>query len=58
MRSIFKEIEESQTLLINTQSKLLIDQNKKVIKFGFGQSMVLSSYGRHHLLTNRCDSTS
>ena len=41
MRSIFKEIEESQTLLINTQSKLLIDQNKKVIKFGFGQSPFL-----------------
>ena len=41
MSGIFKEIEESQTLLINTQSKLLIDQNKKVIKFGFGQSPFL-----------------
>lgn len=41
MSNIFREIEESQTLLINTQSKLLIDQNKKVFKFGFGQSPFL-----------------
>ncbi len=41
MKGLYKEIEESQTLLINTQSKLLIDQNKKVIKFGFGQSPFL-----------------
>lgn len=35
---MFRQIEESQTLLINTQSKDLELQNKKIIKFGFGQS--------------------
>lgn len=35
---MFRQIEESQTLLINTQSKELELQNKKIIKFGFGQS--------------------
>ncbi|MBT8320982.1 MAG: aminotransferase class I/II-fold pyridoxal phosphate-dependent enzyme, partial [Eudoraea sp.] len=35
---MYREIEESQTLLINTQSKKLAAQNKKIIKFGFGQS--------------------
>ena len=38
---MYKEVEESQTLLINTQSKKLAAQNKKVIKFGFGQSPFL-----------------
>lgn len=35
---MYREIEESQTLLINTQSKDLELQHKKIIKFGFGQS--------------------
>lgn len=35
---MYRKIEESQTLLINTQSKGLELQNKKIIKFGFGQS--------------------
>jgi len=35
---MYRQIEESQTLLINTQSKDLELQNKKIIKFGFGQS--------------------
>ncbi|WP_103070282.1 pyridoxal phosphate-dependent aminotransferase [Aquimarina sediminis] len=35
---MYRQVEESQTLLINTQSKNLVDQNKRVIKFGFGQS--------------------
>ncbi|MCW5517546.1 pyridoxal phosphate-dependent aminotransferase [Muriicola sp. Z0-33] len=38
---MFRQILESQTLLINTQSKKLASQNKKVIKFGFGQSPFL-----------------
>lgn len=38
---MFRQIVESQTLLINTQSKKLASQNKKVIKFGFGQSPFL-----------------
>jgi aspartate aminotransferase len=38
---MFKQVEESQTLLINTQSKNLASQNKKIIKFGFGQSPFL-----------------
>jgi len=38
---MFKQVEESQTLLINTQSKLLASQSKKIIKFGFGQSPFL-----------------
>ena len=38
---MYREVEESQTLLINTQSKILAAQNKKVIKFGFGQSPFL-----------------
>lgn len=33
-----KVVEESQTLLINTQSKLMEQKGAKVIKFGFGQS--------------------
>lgn len=39
--SIYRKVKESQTLLINTQSKLRADQNQKVIKFGFGQSPFL-----------------
>jgi len=35
---MYKQIEESQTLLINTQSKDLALQNQEIIKFGFGQS--------------------
>jgi len=35
---MYRQIEESQTLLINTQSKDLELQNKKIIKLGFGQS--------------------
>jgi aspartate aminotransferase len=35
---MYRKIEESQTLLINTQSKDLELQNKEIIKFGFGQS--------------------
>ena len=38
---MYKKIEESQTLLINTQSRVLQKQDKKVIKFGFGQSPFL-----------------
>jgi aspartate aminotransferase len=38
---MYREIEESQTLLINTQSKDLAAQNRKIIKFGFGQSPFL-----------------
>lgn len=38
---MYRDVEESQTLLINTQSKLMTSQNKKVIKFGFGQSPFL-----------------
>jgi len=35
---MYKQVEESQTLLINTQSKDLELENNKVIKLGFGQS--------------------
>ncbi len=38
---MYRQVEESQTFLINTQSKNLTAQNKKVIKFGFGQSPFL-----------------
>lgn len=38
---MYRQVEESQTLLINTRSKELIAQNKKIIKFGFGQSPFL-----------------
>ncbi len=38
---MYRQVEESQTLLINTQSKTLTAQNKDVIKFGFGQSPFL-----------------
>ena len=38
---MFRQIEESQTLLINTQSQILAAQNRKIIKFGFGQSPFL-----------------
>ncbi len=38
---MYKQVEESQTLLINTQSKILAEQNRKIIKFGFGQSPFL-----------------
>ena len=38
---MYKEVEESQTLLINAQMKNMINQNMKVIKFGFGQSPFL-----------------
>ena len=36
--SYHPQVEESQTLLINTQTRLLESQNRKVFKFGFGQS--------------------
>ncbi len=35
---MFRKVEESQTLLINTQSRNLAAQNKAIYKFGFGQS--------------------
>lgn len=35
---MYKQVDESQTLLINTQSKDLELKNKKVFKLGFGQS--------------------
>jgi len=35
---MYRQIEESQTLLMNSQSRKLAAQNKKIIKFGFGQS--------------------
>jgi aspartate aminotransferase len=38
---MYRKVEESQTLLINNQSKLMAAQNKKIIKFGFGQSPFL-----------------
>ncbi len=38
---MYKKVEESQTLLINTQSAELMRQNKKIIRFGFGQSPFL-----------------
>ena len=39
--SLYRTIEESQTLLINNQSKELEGQKKKIFKFGFGQSPFL-----------------
>jgi aspartate aminotransferase len=39
--TMYREVEQSQTLLINTQSKQLESQNKKIYKFGFGQSPFL-----------------
>ena len=39
--SQYRTIEESQTLLINNQSKALEGENKKIYKFGFGQSPFL-----------------
>ena len=39
--TMYREVVESQTLLINTQSKLMESQNRDVIKFGFGQSPFL-----------------
>lgn len=38
---MYRQVEESQTLLINTQSQRLIAQNRSIIKFGFGQSPFL-----------------
>ncbi len=38
---MLRKVEESQTLLINTQSKLMEAQDRDVIKFGFGQSPFL-----------------
>lgn len=38
---MFRKVKESQTLLINAQSKQLIDKKIDVIKFGFGQSPFL-----------------
>ena len=38
---MYRQILESQTLLINTQSQRLASENKKIIKFGFGQSPFL-----------------
>ncbi|QKX06618.1 aminotransferase class I/II-fold pyridoxal phosphate-dependent enzyme [Aquimarina sp. TRL1] len=35
---MYRSVAESQTLLINTQSRKLEAENKSVIKFGFGQS--------------------
>ncbi len=38
---MFRKVQESQTLLINSQSKRLEDKNIEIIKFGFGQSPFL-----------------
>ncbi|MEB8347100.1 pyridoxal phosphate-dependent aminotransferase [Flavobacteriaceae bacterium KMM 6898] len=38
---MYRKVEESQTLLINTQAKDLEAHNKEIIKFGFGQSPFL-----------------
>lgn len=38
---MYREVEESQTLLINSQSLALMAQQQKIIKFGFGQSPFL-----------------
>ncbi len=35
---MYREVEESQTLLINSQTKELIRQDKEIFQFGFGQS--------------------
>jgi aspartate aminotransferase len=35
---MYREVEESQTLLINTQTKKLTAQNRNIYQFGFGQS--------------------
>lgn len=35
---MYREVEESQTLLINTQTKKLTAQNRNIFQFGFGQS--------------------
>ncbi|APD06474.1 aspartate transaminase [Flavobacteriaceae bacterium UJ101] len=38
---MYRKVEESQTLLINHQSKLMEENNQTVYKFGFGQSPFL-----------------
>lgn len=38
---MFRKVQESQTLLINTETKRLIANKEKVTKFGFGQSPFL-----------------
>jgi len=38
---LLRKVQESQTLLINSQSKKLEEQNVDIIKFGFGQSPFL-----------------
>ena len=38
---MFRKVEESQTLLINAQTKKRISENEQIIKFGFGQSPFL-----------------
>jgi len=38
---MFRNVQESQTLLINTLSQNLAAENKEIIKFGFGQSPFL-----------------
>lgn len=35
---MYRKVEHSQTLFINTQTKKMVDQNKEVFRFGFGQS--------------------
>ena len=35
---MYREVEESQTLLINTQTKRMAAQNRNLFQFGFGQS--------------------
>jgi aspartate aminotransferase len=35
---MYREVEESQTLLINTQTKVMAAQNRNLFQFGFGQS--------------------
>jgi aspartate aminotransferase len=35
---MYREVEESQTLLINTQTKIMAAQNRNLFQFGFGQS--------------------
>ncbi len=38
---MYRKVKESQTLLINQQTKKLIEEGKQVVKFGFGQSPFL-----------------
>ncbi|WP_372973716.1 pyridoxal phosphate-dependent aminotransferase [Muriicola sp.] len=35
---MYRKVEQSQTLFINTQTQKMVDQNREVFRFGFGQS--------------------